>query len=119
MLTMVLAALEVLRKNLLEHLRDMNTWKEYLEQDREYESEKVQLRTEKEIADRSFEDQVDALATSLAAENRRLEVLLKQYEVEETAAEAEREKKSQGTDAPKESARKEKKDKTTKKSARD
>jgi hypothetical protein len=95
----------------------MNTWKDYLEQDREYESEKVQLRTEKEISDRSFEDQVDALATSLAGENRKLEVLLKQYEVEEAAAETEREKKSKdSSDTPRE--KKEKKEKS-KKSARE
>lgn len=115
-------ALDVLRKNLLEHLRDMNTWKDYLEQDREYESEKIQLRTEKEIADRSFEDQVDALATSLAAENRKLEVLLKQYEVEEAVADADREKKSKDTkeDAPKDKeSKKEKRDKSSKKSARE
>jgi len=108
--------LELIRKNLVEHLNDMNTWKGYLEQDREYESEQVQVclipqlttprcdfnvcgvptqqaRTEKEITDRSFEDQCEYLADALASENRKLEVLLKQREIEEKAAEAEREKR--------------------------
>jgi cortexillin 1/2 len=85
--------LELIRKNLLEHLGDMTTWKGYLEQDREYESEQVQARTEKEITDRSFEDQCEYLADALASENRKLEVLLKQREIEDKAAEAEREKR--------------------------
>jgi hypothetical protein len=73
--------LDILRKNLIEHLNDMNYWKDYLEQDREFE--KVPERNEKEIVDRSFEDQVDYLTSALTDENRRLQVLLKQHEIEE------------------------------------
>jgi len=61
----------------------MNKWKDYLEQDREYESEKIQERTEKEIIDRNFEDQLEFLSESLSSENRKLQVLLKQREIEE------------------------------------
>jgi len=78
-----LKGLEILRKNLIEHLNDMNKWKDYLEQDREYESEKIQERTEKEIIDRNFEDQLEFLSESLSSENRKLQVLLKQREIEE------------------------------------
>jgi cortexillin 1/2 len=78
-----LKALDLLRKNLIEHLNDMNRWKDYLEQDREYESEKIQERTEKEIIDRNFEDQLEYLADALGSENRKLQVLLKQREIEE------------------------------------
>jgi cortexillin 1/2 len=91
-------SLDVLRKNLIEHLNDMNQWKDYLEQDREYESEKIQLRAEKEIADRSFEDQLEYLSDSLGSENRKLEVLLRQREIEEKASEAERAAKKKTAD---------------------
>lgn len=85
-----LRGLDELRKNLLEHLRDMGTWKGYLEQNREYDSETIQNRTEKDIADRSFEDQLDHLSEALATENKKLEGLLKAREIEEQlAAEAE------------------------------
>lgn len=83
-----LKGLEILRKNLIEHLNDMNRWKDYLEQDREYESEKVQERSEKEIIDRNFEDQLEYLADALASENKKLQVLLKQREIEEQQAKA-------------------------------
>jgi len=66
----------------------MNRWKDYLEQDREYESEKVQERSEKEIIDRNFEDQLEYLADALASENKKLQVLLKQREIEEQQAKA-------------------------------
>lgn len=78
-----LQGLDALRKNLLEHLRDMNIWKDYLEQDREYESEQIQIRAEGEIADRSFEDQLEYLTDALGSENRRLDELLAQRRAEE------------------------------------
>lgn len=78
-----LAGLDVLRKNLLEHLHDMHVWKGYLEQDREYESEKIQMRAEGEIADRAFEDQLEYLSDALSSENKKLEELLSQRKLEE------------------------------------
>jgi hypothetical protein len=78
---MFILGLDILRKNLIEHLNDMNYWKDYLEQDREFE--KVPERNEKEIVERSFEEQVDYLNSALTDENRRLQVLLKQHEIEE------------------------------------
>lgn len=75
--------LEVLRKNLVQHLGDMNTWKKYLEQDREYKAESIQNVTEKAIASASFEDQCTQLAAALGSENTRLEQLLKERELEQ------------------------------------
>lgn len=83
-----LQGLDALRKNLLEHLRDMNIWKDYLEQDRQYESEKIQLRAEGEIADRPFEDQLEYLTDSLGAENKRLDELLAERRREEAEKKA-------------------------------
>jgi hypothetical protein len=75
--------LDTLRKNLLEHLKDMNTWKGYLEQDREYDSEKVHAKAEKEIITLAFEDQLEFLSTALSDENKRLHALLEDHEAEE------------------------------------
>lgn len=83
-----LTGLDALRKNLLEHLRDMNVWKDYLEQDRDYESEKVQIRAEAEIADRPFVDQLDYLKDALGDENKRLDELLAQRRIEEAEKKA-------------------------------
>lgn len=83
-----LGGLDALRKNLLEHLRDMNIWKDYLEQDRSYESEKIQLRAEAEVADRSFEDQLEYLTDALGSENKRLDELLAQRRAEEAEKKA-------------------------------
>jgi cortexillin 1/2 len=83
-LNLELKGLDIIRKNLIEHLNDMSYWKDYLEQDREFE--KVSERSEKEIVERSFEDQVDYLTSAVSEENRRLQVLLKQHEIEEQQA---------------------------------
>lgn len=80
--------LDVLRKNLIEHLGDMNVWKKYLEQDREYKSESIQNVTEKAIASASFEDQCTQLSQALASENTRLQQLLKEREAEVAEREA-------------------------------
>jgi len=78
-----LKALDVLRKNLIEHMNDMNIWKDYLEQGRDYEADKIQLRAENDIKDRVFEDQLAYLSGALESENRKLEVLLKQREIQQ------------------------------------
>lgn len=78
-----LKALDVLRKNLIEHMNDMNIWKDYLEQGRTYEADKIQLRAENDIKDRVFEDQLAYLSGALESENRKLEVLLKQREIQQ------------------------------------
>eukprot|EP01120_Amphizonella_sp_Union-15-10_P014836 TRINITY_DN736_c0_g1_i1.p1 TRINITY_DN736_c0_g1~~TRINITY_DN736_c0_g1_i1.p1 ORF type:complete len:559 (-),score=148.97 TRINITY_DN736_c0_g1_i1:74-1750(-) len=78
--------LDALRKNLIEHVNDMNVWKDFLEQDREYASETIIKRSENEIITRPAEDQLTYLTDALESENRKLQVLLKQREIEEGAA---------------------------------
>lgn len=68
--------LDAIRKNLLEHVSDLNVWKEFLEQDRDYKNPKVTLTSEDAIKSQSFEDQLAALTKELSAENDRLEGLL-------------------------------------------
>lgn len=72
-----------LREHLTLHVSSMHKWKEYLEQQREYESETIQLRTEQEISNREFEDQLEYLSDILSAEHNKLQILLKQREFEE------------------------------------
>eukprot|EP01121_Diplochlamys_sp_Union-15-3_P011802 TRINITY_DN3456_c0_g1_i1.p1 TRINITY_DN3456_c0_g1~~TRINITY_DN3456_c0_g1_i1.p1 ORF type:complete len:439 (+),score=104.80 TRINITY_DN3456_c0_g1_i1:50-1366(+) len=87
-------ALDVLRKNLVEHLNDINTWKDYLEQDRKsHVPETPVIRDEKEVKDRAFEDQVTFLKGALDSENKKLEVLLKQREIDRTAGGAKKSSK--------------------------
>jgi len=64
-------------------MNDMNIWKDYLEQGRTYEADKIQLRAENDIKDRVFEDQLAYLSGALESENRKLEVLLKQREIQQ------------------------------------
>jgi chromosome segregation ATPase len=86
-----LLGLDTLRKNLLEHLKDMNTWKVYLEQDRQYQAETIQQTTESSIAKSSFEDQLTVLSTALTSENTKLQLLLKDREREEAEKKAAKE----------------------------
>jgi len=81
-----LLGLDQLRKNLIEHCNDMNVWKVYLEQEREYPSETIIQRSEKEIEGRPFDAQVLYLTDALDSENKKLQVLLKQREIEEEEA---------------------------------
>jgi len=96
-----LNALGELRKNLVEHVNDMNVWKGYLEQDREYLSETVHPLTEKTIIDSAFEDQLEYLANSLGSENTKLQQLLKERELEEQAKKSEQKSKSKEDDSDK------------------
>jgi len=88
-----LKGLEVLRKNLIEHMNDMNRWKDYLEQDRDYEADTIQIRAENDMKGRAFEDQLSYLSGALESENRKLEVLLKQREIEEKEGKGKKAKK--------------------------
>jgi len=68
--------LDAIRKNLLEHVSDLNVWKEFLEQDRDYKNPKVTITSEDSIKSQPFEGQIGALTKELSAENDRLETLL-------------------------------------------
>jgi cortexillin 1/2 len=93
--------LDVLRKNLLEHVKDMNTWKEFLEQERDYEADTIQTKTEKEIISLSFEEQLEYLARALSDENKRLQALLEDHDREKR--EKARKEKSDKNDKNKDS----------------
>jgi len=70
------------RKHLLRHVQDMQTWKGYLERDREYEGENVTLITDEECAKLPFTQQVNELDIVIVADNARLEKLLREREIE-------------------------------------
>lgn len=66
------AAMEPLLDTLARHLKLMHEWKGFLAQGREYESEKIQMLVEKEIAEFSYDDQLVTLAEALSEENDKL-----------------------------------------------
>jgi len=76
-------AIHLLRKHLLQHVRDMHVWKVFLDQDREYESEDLHVVMEPELESMPFENQVLTLDTAISEENDKLDVLLKGKHEEE------------------------------------
>eukprot|EP01128_Nolandella_sp_AFSM9_P010463 TRINITY_DN7237_c0_g1_i1.p1 TRINITY_DN7237_c0_g1~~TRINITY_DN7237_c0_g1_i1.p1 ORF type:complete len:448 (-),score=155.56 TRINITY_DN7237_c0_g1_i1:52-1374(-) len=75
------AAITPLNETLTEHLKKLHEWKGFLAQDRDYESEKIQLLVEKEISDLSFDDQLFTLAEALSEENDKLKSLDRERKV--------------------------------------
>jgi len=75
-------SLDILRKHVLIHIRDLHTWKVYLEEDREFEPEKVKLTTDKQLEGKPFAEQVSLLDKALLEDNERLETLVKERELE-------------------------------------
>jgi len=73
-------AMEFLRKNLLEHLYDLDFSKEFLEQERQFKKEDVQLLKKEDIQNLSYDDQALKLTKALEEENKRLENLLEERE---------------------------------------
>jgi len=80
-------AIHLLRKHLLQHVRDMHVWKVFLDQDREYESEDLHVVMEPELESMPFDNQVVTLDTAVTEENDKLDVLLKQKQEEEKETE--------------------------------
>eukprot|EP01123_Difflugia_compressa_P008927 TRINITY_DN2832_c1_g1_i1.p1 TRINITY_DN2832_c1_g1~~TRINITY_DN2832_c1_g1_i1.p1 ORF type:complete len:555 (+),score=128.45 TRINITY_DN2832_c1_g1_i1:162-1826(+) len=74
--------LNALRKHLLRHVRDMQIWKGYLERDREYQVEEDPLPDEEELSKKKFANQVTELDITLLVENKRLEKLIREREIE-------------------------------------
>jgi cortexillin 1/2 len=83
-----LKGLSGLRDHLAEHLKAMHSWKDYLEQDREYEAEKIQERTEKEIYDRAYDDQLEYMGEALQSEHNKLQNLAKLRVIEDQERQA-------------------------------
>jgi len=63
-----------LRQKLLQHVNEMHTWKVFLEQDKEYDSEGLHIVMEGVLADLSFREQVVTLDNAIQEET---DILLK------------------------------------------
>eukprot|EP01125_Pyxidicula_operculata_P004695 TRINITY_DN175_c0_g1_i1.p1 TRINITY_DN175_c0_g1~~TRINITY_DN175_c0_g1_i1.p1 ORF type:complete len:658 (-),score=232.24 TRINITY_DN175_c0_g1_i1:609-2582(-) len=75
--------ISALRKQTLRHLRDLNNWKVYLEQDREYsETKQIELPSEDTMKTASFVEQVKSLNVVVTDENNKLRNLIKEREQE-------------------------------------
>jgi len=72
----------VLRKHLLRHVRDMQVWKGYLESDREYEVEPVKIISDTDCEKLEYGEQIKEMGIVLNGENKRLEKLIKEREIE-------------------------------------
>jgi len=88
--------MDYIRKNLLEHLRDLSFWKEFLESELNYKKESVTLITEDALKSLSYDNQTTELSKAMAEENKRLEQLLENREKHKQKLEEEKksEKKS-------------------------
>jgi len=64
-------ALDLLRKNLIEHIRDLSLWKG-LNNEQEYAVDIAATRVENEIANLSSDDQISILAQQLERENKEI-----------------------------------------------
>jgi len=73
-------AIDFLRKNLLEHLRDLDYWKEFLERERDYRKDDITLLKEDNLKSLSYDDQVFELSKAVGNENTRLEKILEERE---------------------------------------
>jgi len=68
--------MDFIRKNLVEHLRDLSFWKEFLENEVDFKKESITLINEETIKSLSYEGQTTELSKAVAEENKRLEHLL-------------------------------------------
>jgi len=71
-----------LRRHLLQHMSDLNVWKPYLEEDREYKAESVKLPSSESLETKEFSSQISTLDGVVLGENKRMEKLLKERELE-------------------------------------
>jgi len=87
--------LEVLRKNLDEHVEDLNRWMRFLEYDTQSELDFGEIRAQifTEISKANFDEQLTHMSTKLSKENEELLTYLKQKEIEAKAKKANDKKK--------------------------
>jgi len=111
--------LDTLRKNLVQHLHDINAWKSFLEESEtaEFQANKIQLVKEKEIVDKSFDEQLVALASALEDENNRLQKMLTEKDQEKKEKSKPKEKEIDGDDADSKEYSEEEEEEPKKKSA--
>jgi len=74
--------IEILRKHLLQHVADMNTWEPILEADREHQPNPVKIPEESRVAQGTYLEQIATLTTVIQDENTSLQSLLKEREQE-------------------------------------
>jgi len=75
-------SIEVLRRHLLQHVTDMNTWEPILEEDREYKPKGVKVPDEPVVAKQSYDEQIQTLTRVTKDENAALQSLLRERELE-------------------------------------
>jgi hypothetical protein len=75
-------SINVLRKHLIRHIQDMQTWKVYLERDREYKVDPAKIITDSECEKFPYRRQLMELNALVVGENRRLGKLIGEREVE-------------------------------------
>jgi len=92
-----LRGLEVLRKNLDEHVEDLNRWMKYLDYDTQTELDFADVRSQvyKEIQKDEFDDQLEKMSKKLGKENEEILAFLKQKEIELKAKKANEKKKKE------------------------
>jgi len=64
-----------LHKRLAKHVRDMTTWKDFQEQDKEYDSADLHITMAEDLAGESFQSKVDTVNDAFAEETAMLENL--------------------------------------------
>jgi len=92
-----LKGLEVLRKNLDEHVDDLNRWMKFLDYDTQSELDFGEIRSNilADVSKQSFDEQLGYLSDKLSKENDELLAMLKQKEIEAKAKKANEKKKKE------------------------
>jgi len=75
-------SLAILRKHLIRHIKDMQTWKVYLEKDREYKPEGLSVFREEDCEKLAYAKQLFDLNSLVVGENKLLEKLISERETE-------------------------------------
>jgi len=68
--------IHLIRKHLLQHVKDMHVWKVFLDQDKEYEAENLHIVMEPELEALAFSIQMTTLDKAISEENTKLDELL-------------------------------------------
>jgi len=67
--------IHLIRKHLLQHVKDMHVWKVFLDQEKEYEAENLHIVMEPELEAIAFEVQMHTLDKAITEENTKLGIL--------------------------------------------
>jgi hypothetical protein len=87
--------IHLIRKHLLQHVKDMHVWKVFLDQDKEtYEADDLHIVMEPELQSLPFSQQMSTLDKATSEENHKLDELLQQRRTEEASQAAKKEEKA-------------------------